>query len=296
MQVVIGTRGSKLALIQAQFVQKQLAQAYPGDEFKLKIIKTKGDRVKDRSLAEIGDKGIFVREIEQELLNHSIHMAVHSMKDMPSELPDGLCFANAWKREDPRDVLVLREADSLQDLKEHAVIGTGSMRRAYQLLALRPDLKIVNIRGNVDTRIAKMHSEAMDGIVLAAAGLVRLNKEKVITQYLTPEQMVPAAAQGQLAIEMRTDATELLKSVNALADADAQRVTVTERLFLKGIGGGCHKPVGVYARILKDKKIELYGFYGSEDGKSLARCQVAGETPEAVAEQAVAEIKQKIQA
>ena len=294
MQVVIGTRGSELALIQAKFVQKQLAQAYPGDDFKLKIIKTKGDRVKDSALAEIGDKGIFVREIEQELLNHSIHMAVHSMKDMPSELPDGLCFADAWKREDPRDVLVLREADSLQDLKEHAVIGTGSMRRAYQLLALRPDLKIVDIRGNVDTRIAKMHSEAMDGIVLAAAGLVRLNKEKVITQYLTPEQMVPAAAQGQLAIEMPADATELLKAVNALSDTDAQRAAVTERLFLQGTGGGCHKPVGAYARILKDKKIELYGFYGSEDGKRLAHCQVTGETPGTVAKQAVAEIMHKI--
>ncbi len=184
MQVVIGTRGSRLALMQAQTVQKKLADAYPEHEFVLKIIKTKGDRIQNVALDKIGDKGLFVKEIEKELLAHSIHMAVHSMKDMPFELPDGLCFAKAWEREDARDVLVLRDADCLDSLKRGAVIGTGSKRRACQLKLLRPDLEIVNIRGNVDTRIARMHTEKMDGIVLAAAGLKRLGREELVTQTL----------------------------------------------------------------------------------------------------------------
>lgn len=290
MQTVIGTRGSKLALIQAQYVQKRLTQAYPEDEFVIKIIQTKGDRIQECALSEIGDKGLFVKEIEQELLDNKIHLAVHSMKDMPLELPEGLCFADAWTREDARDALVLREAGCLQDLKEHAVIGTGSMRRACQLRSLRPDLKIVNIRGNVDTRLAKMHCENMDGIVLAAAGLIRLQKEDVITQYLDVSQMVPAATQGQLALELRTDNTKLLQSVNALSDADAQRVAMTERLYLQKTGGGCHRPVGAYARILENRQIEFFGFYADEDGERMAHCRVVGETPETVAKLAVTEI------
>lgn len=294
MQVVIGTRGSLLALAQAKYVQKKLAQAYPEDEFTIKIIQTKGDRIKDRALSEIGGKGIFVREIEKELLAHTIHMAVHSMKDMPLELPEGLCFANAWEREDARDVLILREAECLQDLKPDAVIGTGSMRRAYQLHALRLDIKTVNIRGNIETRLEKMQSEKMDGIVLAAAGLKRLKKENLITQYLDIAQLVPAAAQGQLAIEMRTDSTKLLNAVNALSDMNAQRAAVAERLFLQKTGGGCHRPVGAYARILQNNKIELSVFYASTDGTITARCKAAGETPEVVAELAFMEIMQKL--
>ena len=182
MHYKIGTRGSKLALVQAEFVRDCLQEHYPQDCFELKIIKTKGDKIQNKALSAIGDKGLFVKEIEQELLSGEIHLAVHSMKDMPGELPDGLCFAKAWKREDPRDVLVLREAKSLQELPKHAVIGTGSKRRAYQLLAIRPDIEIVDIRGNVDTRLAKMEAQKLDGIVLAAAGLKRLHREDVITE------------------------------------------------------------------------------------------------------------------
>lgn len=289
MQVVIGTRGSHLALVQAQTVQKILANAYPENEFVLKIIKTKGDRIQNVALDKIGDKGLFVREIEKELLAHSIHMAVHSMKDMPFELPDGLCFAEAWKREDARDVLVLRTADSLENLKKGAVIGTGSRRRACQLKLLRPDLNIVNIRGNVDTRIAKMHTEEMDGIVLAAAGLKRLGREELVTQYLEPCQMIPAAAQGQLAIELRKDNKDLLSKVSAFSDTDAESAVQTERLFLQKTGGGCHMPVGAYASILPDKRIKLLAFYGNTDGTKSARCMVTGDTPEDVAAQAAAE-------
>lgn len=289
MKIIIGTRGSRLALAQAEFVQKRLTHAYPEDEFLLKVIKTTGDRIQDVPLDKIGDKGVFVREIEKELMAQSIDMAVHSMKDMPCELPEGLCFAKAWKREDARDVLVLNTADNLAHLKDHAVIGTGSKRRAYQLQMLRKDLQIVNIRGNVETRIEKMYSENLDGIVLAAAGLKRLGKEELITQYLEPKELIPAAAQGQLAIEMRLDNAGLLAKVNAFADKDAERVSQTERLFLQKTGGGCHMPVGAYARILKDEKIELLAFFGSEDGGRQVKCRVTADTPEEAARLAAEE-------
>ena len=174
MNVIIGTRGSKLALAQAEYVKNRLQKHYPQNSYELKIISTKGDREQKKALDQIGDKGLFVREIEQELLDGTISLAVHSMKDMPAEQPSGLVFAHAWKREDPRDVLILREAVSLEELPQHAVIGTGSRRRAFQLLQLRKDLRITGIRGNVDTRIKKMQEEQLDGIVLAAAGLHRL--------------------------------------------------------------------------------------------------------------------------
>jgi F0F1-type ATP synthase membrane subunit b/b' len=160
MNVIIGTRGSKLALAQAEYVKNRLQKHYPQNSYELKIISTKGDREQKKALDQIGDKGLFVREIEQELLDGTISLAVHSMKDMPAEQPSGLVFAHAWKREDPRDVLILREAVSLEELPQHAVIGTGSRRRAFQLLQLRKDLRITGIRGNVDTRIKKMQEEA----------------------------------------------------------------------------------------------------------------------------------------
>ena len=184
MNVIIGTRGSKLALAQAEYVKNRLQKHYPQNSYELKIISTKGDREQKKALDQIGDKGLFVREIEQELLDGTISLAVHSMKDMPAEQPSGLVFAHAWKREDPRDVLILREAVSLEELPQHAVIGTGSRRRAFQLLQLRKDLRITGIRGNVDTRIKKMQEEQLGGIVLAAAGLHRLGRTSLITQYL----------------------------------------------------------------------------------------------------------------
>ena len=186
MNVIIGTRGSKLALVQAEYVKNRLQKHYPQNSYELKIISTKGDREQKKALDQMGDKGIFVREIEQELLDGTISLAVHSMKDMPAGQPEGLVFAHAWKREDPRDVLILREAASLEELPQHAVIGTGSRRRAFQLLQLRKDLRITGIRGNVDTRIKKMQEEQLDGIVLAAAGLHRLGRTSLITQYFEP--------------------------------------------------------------------------------------------------------------
>lgn len=287
MQIVIGTRGSKLALAQADAVRKRLEEAYPDDTFVLKVIQTTGDRITDKPLNQIGDKGLFVKEIERELLCGSIQMAVHSMKDMPSELPEGLCFADSWEREDPRDVLILRGAESLDRLPAHATIGTGSRRRAYQLLMLRPDLNIVHIRGNVDTRLKKLESLQMDGIVLAAAGLHRLGKGDVITQYLEPEQMVPAVAQGTLAIEVRGDEKALLDKLNRLSDVNTQRCTETERSFLKEVGGDCNLPVGAYANVLPNGQIQLQAVYGDAEGSLIRKASVTGDIPADIAKEAV---------
>ena len=264
MNVIIGTRGSKLALAQAEYVKNRLQKHYPQNSYELKIISTKGDREQKKALDQIGDKGLFVREIEQELLDGTISLAVHSMKDMPAEQPSGLVFAHAWKREDPRDVLILREAVSLEELPQHAVIGTGSRRRAFQLLQLRKDLRITGIRGNVDTRIKKMQEEQLDGIVLAAAGLHRLGRTSLITQYFEPEQMIPAAAQGTLALELREDHKELS-------------------------GQDCHMPIGAYACKLPDGRMQLLGMVGSADGSSIKKCKVFGETPQEAAQRALRE-------
>ena len=289
MNVIIGTRGSKLALAQAEYVKNRLQKHYPQNSYELKIISTKGDREQKKALDQIGDKGLFVREIEQELLDGTISLAVHSMKDMPAEQPSGLVFAHAWKREDPRDVLILREAVSLEKLPQHAVIGTGSRRRAFQLLQLRKDLRITGIRGNVDTRIKKMQEEQLDGIVLAAAGLHRLGRTSLITQYFEPEQMIPAAAQGTLALELREDHKELIEQVNALSDIVTEEITCAERLFLKGTGGDCHMPIGAYACKLPDGRMQLLGMVGSADGSSIKKCKVFGETPGEAAQRALRE-------
>ena len=269
--------------------KNRLQKHYPQNSYELKIISTKGDREQKKALDQIGDKGLFVREIEQELLDGTISLAVHSMKDMPAEQPSGLVFAHAWKREDPRDVLILREAVSLEELPQHAVIGTGSRRRAFQLLQLRKDLRITGIRGNVDTRIKKMQEEQLDGIVLAAAGLHRLGRTSLITQYFEPEQMIPAAAQGTLALELREDHEELFEQVNALSDIVTEEITCAERLFLKGTGGDCHMPIGAYACKLPDGRIQLLGMVGNADGSSIKKCKVFGETPQEAAQRALRE-------
>lgn len=183
----------------------------------------------------------------------------------------------------------LREAVSLEELPQHAVIGTGSRRRAFQLLQLRKDLRITGIRGNVDTRIKKMQEEQLDGIVLAAAGLHRLGRTSLITQYFEPEQMIPAAAQGTLALELREDHKELFEQVNALSDIVTEEITCAERLFLKGTGGDCHMPIGAYACKLPDGRMQLLGMVGSADGSSIKKCKVFGETPQEAAQRALRE-------
>ncbi len=291
MNFKIGTRGSKLALAQADLVRTRLQEAYPEDTFELNVIRTKGDQLKDVPLGKIGDKGIFVREIEEQILEGKIHLGVHSMKDMPSQPALGLVFAKAWKREDARDVLILRKEKSLSDLPKGAVIGTGSKRRKFQLLAMRRDLQIVDIRGNVDTRLKKMQEQKLDGIVLAAAGLKRLGMEQMITQYFEADEMIPAPAQGILALELQSTNERLLSMLNALADEETEKKAIAEREFLKEMGGGCHVPVGAYCERSTEGALRLHAIYGNESGSWLKRVSVTGQEPGLLAKKAARQIE-----
>jgi hydroxymethylbilane synthase len=288
MHYRIGTRGSKLALVQSEYVKRRMEEAYPEDTFELVIIKTTGDKVTDKPLAAIGTKGLFVKEIEEALLSGSIDMAVHSMKDMPVECATGLTFAKAWKREDCRDVLILKTAGSFSELPSGAVIGTGSLRRACQLAMLRPDIQFTAIRGNVDTRINKLMDDSygLDGIVLAAAGLNRLGRSSEITEYLDPEVVIPAPAQGVLAIETAEVNTELLDKINALSDDNSDIEAVAERTFLRLTGGGCHAPVGAHCVTKDNGDLRMVVFFGNDDCSRILRIEVTGTDSEAVGHEA----------
>ena len=269
MKLVVGTRGSNLALVQTNWVVDQLKKENPGVEFEVKIIKTKGDLIKDLPLDKIGDKGLFVKEIEKSLLDGEIDMAVHSMKDMPSYLPEGLKFAHSPKREDPRDALIFKEGyKSLDDLPQGARIGTGSKRRKYQLLKHRPDLEIVPIRGNIETRIKKIETEKLDGVVLAASGLRRAGLDDKIDYYIPTDIMLPAPAQGILALEIREHDKETEKIIDSIKD-DITKIQIdAERGFLIGVNGSCHIPMGAYCEI-EGEKITLTGLYGDGEGKKI---------------------------
>ena len=281
MKLVVGTRGSNLALVQTNWVVEQLKKNNPNIEFEIKIIKTKGDLIKDLPLDKIGDKGLFVKEIEKSLLDKEIDMAVHSMKDMPSSLPEGLKFASIPKREDPRDVLVLKEGyNDINDLPKGAKIGTGSKRRTYQLLKYRPDLEIVPIRGNIDTRIRKIEDENLDGIVLAAAGLNRAGLNHHISYHLPVDIMIPAPAQGALALEIREDDSNMEKIISHIKDEMTEIQVAAERGFLRGVNGSCHIPMGAYCEI-KDNKLNLSGLYGDEEGNKLVIKSITGAIEEA---------------
>lgn len=294
MKYIIGSRGSRLALIQTKYVQEKLAKAYPEHSFEIEVIKTKGDKIQNKPLDKIGGKGLFVKEIEEKIISGEIHMGVHSMKDMPSTPAKGLVFTKSWKREDPRDVLILRTASNLSDLRKGAVIGTGSKRRAFQLLKQRPDLKIVNIRGNVDTRLRKMEEQELDGIILAAAGLKRLGMQDVITQYLEPEEMISAPAQGVLALEVREDQKELQQMLDVFSDEETMNEVCAERNFLEQMGGSCHTPAGARCQKTNDG-YRLDAMFGNEDGNKQAYTKVYGTDPETLAKTAVKNIKKQLE-
>lgn len=300
MLIKVGTRGSKLALAQTNYVVEKLKKAVPENEYEIEIIKTKGDLDLSRPLDAIGSKGLFVDEIEDALLDGRIQLAVHSMKDMPDAPKKGLVFADAWTREDARDVLILRKASSLEELPEGANIATGSKRRSYQLLKKRPDIKISPIRGNIDSRLRKLYEEnpceePLDGIILAAAGLNRLGLTPDNMQYFSVEDMIPAPAQGRLAIEVAEANTELLNIVNALSDEGSRQITFLERGFLKAIGGDCHLPVGAYAS-KTENGFSLRALFGNEDGSKLACCVVEGEAAnQELIDKAVEDIKKQLE-
>lgn len=275
MIYTIGTRGSKLALAQAQMVADRLQEAYPKDTFLLRIVHTQGDKDVHTPLDKMKDKGIFVKEIEQLLLRKEIAIAVHSMKDMPSTLPDGLCFAKAWKGEDARDVWVARESKPIDRLSQNAVIATGSKRRIALLHACYPKVSTIGIRGNIDTRIKKMHAEGYDGLILAAAGLKRLARADEITSYLDPTRFIPACTQGILAIELACANTELKKKIDRLADEKTNLRVLAERAFLKGVDGGCHIAVGAYLDV-QETDCTLYALLGDETGGQIFTAQKKG--------------------
>lgn len=277
MKIRVGTRGSNLALIQTNWAIDRLKEKFPEVEFEVKIIKTKGDKILHLSLDKIGDKGLFVKEIESQLLEGEIDLAVHSMKDMPAEVVEGLKFAAVPKREDPRDVIILREGlNSFDELPIGATIGTGSKRRKYQLLRKRPDLNIVPIRGNIETRISKIESENLDGIVLAASGVIRADLEEKITEFLPVDLMIPAPAQGALALEIRENDEELEKMIDAIKDEISQIQTDAERSYLAGIDGSCHIPMGAYCEVDGEKLI-LIGIFGDEDGEKITIASLEGD-------------------
>ena len=244
--LTIGTRGSQLALWQAEFVKRQLEGLFPELEIHLRTIKTTGDTIQDRSLVGLG-KGVFTKEIENALLTGDIDLAVHSLKDLPTELPSGLCIAAILEREDPRDVLITATGFPLEDLLGGAKIGTTSPRRKAQLLHMRPNLRVVDVRGNIDTRLRKLRETDLDGIILAAAGIKRLLEPEIITQYFDTERMVPAVGQGALAVETREGDSTVKTLLAPLNDSKTIAEVTAERTVLGSLGGGCQVPVGAYA-------------------------------------------------
>jgi hydroxymethylbilane synthase len=284
---VIGTRGSQLALWQANHVTERLRAACPGLSVRLETIKTTGDKILDVPLAQVGGKALFVKEIEEALLGGSVDLAVHSMKDVPTDLPAGLTIAAVTEREDPLDVLISRRGARLRDLPSGARVGTSSLRRQAQLLHHRPDLTIVGLRGNLDTRIRKLDSQGLDAIVLAAAGVKRLGWMDRITEFLSPEICLPAIGQGALGIEMREPRAasrepSVPRIVNALDHPETHVAVLAERAFLRRLEGGCQVPFAAHARIAEGQLL-LRGLVASPDGRRLVRGERRGTPGEAEA-------------
>ncbi len=271
----IATRRSPLALWQARFVAGLLAKRQVGLETSLVEITTAGDRFLQSPLAEIGGKGLFIKEIEDALLEHRADLAVHSLKDMTSVIPEELCLGAVPEREDPRDAFVSPSRVRLRDLPRNAAVGTSSLRRQCQLLERRPDLKIVNLRGNVETRLRKMREQSLAGVVLAAAGLHRLELGGEITEILDPEVSLPAVGQGALAIECRRDDEEVLSLVAPLEHAPTRATTGAERAFLAELEGGCRVPIAGHATLLEGT-LQLRGLVGSPDGSKVVRGERSG--------------------
>ncbi|MEC1374672.1 hydroxymethylbilane synthase [Heyndrickxia sp. FSL K6-6286] len=288
-KIIIGSRRSKLALTQTNWVADQLKKLGVPFEFEVKEIVTKGDRILDVTLSKVGGKGLFVKEIEQALLNKEIDMAVHSMKDMPAVLPQGLTIGCIPHREDHRDVLISKGHMTLRDLPKGAKVGTSSLRRSAQILAERPDLEIKWIRGNIDTRLAKLETDEYDAIILAAAGLSRMGwSSDVVTEYLEPEVCLPAVGQGALAIECREDDKELLDELLKLTSKETKETVTAERAFLHKMEGGCQVPIAGYATITDNAQISLTALVADPNGKIIYKETVMGEDPVIVGEKAAA--------
>lgn len=281
--ITIGTRGSKLALWQTNWVKDELERLHPGLRVNIEIISTKGDRVLDVSLPKLGEqgKGLFTKELEEAIHERRVDLAVHSLKDLPTELPAGLHVGAISAREDVRDALVAREGIAgFSDLPHNALVGTSSLRRQAQIRAVRPDLRLEPIRGNVDTRLRKLDEGEFDAIVLAAAGLHRLGFAGRITEHLSMELVLPAVGQGALAIETRSDDAAINEIVGKLNHEPTRLACQAERAFLKGLGGGCLVPIAAHAKTA-ETTLTLAGLVASTDGSEIVRGNVAGPSPEA---------------
>ncbi|MGE6259582.1 hydroxymethylbilane synthase [Heyndrickxia sporothermodurans] len=286
-KIIIGSRRSKLALTQTNWVAEQLKILGVPFEFEVKEIVTKGDKILDVTLSKVGGKGLFVKEIEQALLNEEIDMAVHSMKDMPAILPTGLTIGCIPPREDYRDVLISKGHMTLRDLPKGAKVGTSSLRRAAQLLAESPDLEIKWIRGNIDTRLQKLETEDYDAIILAAAGLSRMGwSSDVVTEYLDPIVCLPAVGQGALAIECREADKELLVQLQKLACPETTKTVTAERAFLHKMEGGCQVPIAGFAKLTNDGQISLTALVADPSGNTIYKETKVGNDPIAVGEEA----------
>jgi len=270
----LGSRGSKLALWQAEHIRSEIERR-TGRTVEITKIKTTGDMILDVPLARVGGKGLFVKEIEEALLGGRIDLAVHSMKDVPTDLPDRLVIAAITLREDPRDAFLSRKYSRLEDLPAGGRVGTSSLRRQTQLLGVRPDLRIESLRGNLDTRIRKMEEGLFDAVILAAAGIRRLGWEAKITEYLPTEVSLPAIGQGALGIEIRRDDPDTFESVSFLNDRDTGYAVRAERGFLKRLEGGCQVPIASFGRA-EGETIFLEGLVGRPDGSRIVRGRARG--------------------
>jgi hydroxymethylbilane synthase len=287
----IATRKSALALWQAEFVKAQLLHFHPELNVELVPMSTQGDIILDTPLAKIGGKGLFVKELEQAMLDGRADIAVHSMKDVPVEFPEGLELHTICEREDPRDAFVSNQYKQLDELPQGAVVGTSSLRRQCQIRALRPDLDIRDLRGNVNTRLAKLDNGDYDAIILAAAGLLRLEMPERIASYIEPEQSLPANGQGAVGIECRSDDAQTKAYLAPLEHAVTRTRVLAERAMNRRLEGGCQVPIGAYAEVEGDQ-VTLRGLVGAVDGSEILRDEVSGASADA--EQLGVELAEKL--
>ncbi len=276
MKIRIGTRKSKLALAQSHWIGEQLKSKWPELEVEFIKITTKGDKILDVPLAQVGGKGLFVKEIEEALLTKTIDIAVHSLKDVPTELPDGLEVSIFPKREDPRDALISKNNLKLAELPEGSKVGTSSLRRQAQLKAFRPDLHIESLRGNLDTRINRLDQGDFDAIVVAAAGLSRLGKIDRVSEFLDPELMLPAIGQGALGIELRSEDQSVKEVLSTIHHEETSICVKAERAFLLRLEGGCQVPIGALAN-LNGTELSLEGLVADEQGQQVIRLELSGD-------------------
>jgi hydroxymethylbilane synthase len=280
--ITIGTRGSQLALYQANRTKTELENKYPDHNFAIEIIKTKGDKILDVALSKIGDKGLFTKEIEDKLLDNSIDMAIHSLKDLPTKLPENLCLGGTLKRGEVRDALVTVNGKKLSELTPQDVIATSSLRRKAQLLRYNPNFNIVDIRGNVNTRLQKMQDGYCTAMVMAAAGLQRLGLDDSISEILEPEVMIPAVSQGAIAIEIRENDPFIANLIEGISDRATLASTEAERIFLNRLEGGCQVPVGCYTEA-NENKISITGFVSDLSGQQVIKDTLVGDVKDAKA-------------